>query len=122
MSGAEEPTEEELAELGEALRALQAELEAAVSLGDAGAKPVDLDQPIGRISRVDALQQQAMAKATKDKAKLRLAQVRVALQAHAAGEYGYCRRCEEPIGIGRLRSRPETPFCVECQGRRERGA
>ncbi len=62
-----------------------------------------------------------MAKATEEKAKLRLAQVRVALAAHAEGEYGYCRRCEEPIGIRRLRSRPETPFCVECQGRRERG-
>jgi DnaK suppressor protein len=122
MSAPEELTAEELAELGDALRALAAELEAVVERGDEGAKPVDLDQPIGRISRVDALQQQAMAKATKDNAKLRLAQARVALEAHATGEYGYCRRCEEPIGIRRLRSRPETPFCVECQGRRERGA
>jgi len=118
----EELTTEELGELGDALVALEKELEGVVSRGDEGAKPVDLDQPIGRISRVDALQQQAMAKATKEKAKLRLAQTRVARKAHAEGEYGYCRRCEEPIGVRRLRSRPETPFCVECQGRRERGS
>jgi DnaK suppressor protein len=91
----------------------------------AGEKPVDLDAPIGRLSRMDAMQQQAMATATQEKARTRLAQVRLALVAHAAhpdGEYGHCRRCEECIGVRRLRSRPETPFCIECQGRRERGA
>ena len=103
-----------------ALEALEAELAGAVNLATDGARPVDLDEPIGRLSRMDAMQQQAMAKATREKAKRRLSQVRLALEARARGEYGDCRSCEEPIGIGRLRSRPETPFCVACQGRRER--
>lgn len=107
-------------ELSAALVVLEGELARAVNLAGEGARPVDLDQPIGRLSRMDAMQQQAMAKATREKAKVRLAQVRLALTAAADGEYGYCRRCEEPIGIGRLRSKPETPFCIECQGQRER--
>ena len=116
----DELTNLERNELGEALEALLEQLSRAVNLAEEGVKPVDLDQPIGRLSRMDAMQQQAMAKATREKAKIRLAQVRLALEAVADGEYGDCRRCEEPIGIGRLRSKPETPFCVECQGQRER--
>lgn len=116
----DELTDLERGQLGEALAALLEELSQAVNLAEEGAKPVDLDQPIGRLSRMDAMQQQAMAKATRAKAKIRLAQVRLALEAMVGGEYGYCRRCEEPIGVGRLRSRPETPFCVECQGQREK--
>jgi DnaK suppressor protein len=118
----EELTSEEFVELGSLLKVLEKSLEESVLLGNENAKPVDLDAPIGRLSRMDALQQQAMAKATKEKAKIRLAQVRVARTAHEDGEYGFCRRCEEPIGIGRLRSRPETPFCIACQGRSERGS
>lgn len=115
----DELTDAQVEELRAALEALRDELQAALDQTRDGAKPVSLDQPIGRVSRVDALQQQQMAQANRRNVELRLAQVRQALSAVESGDYGYCRKCEEPIGYGRLRSRPEAPFCVECQRGRE---
>jgi DnaK suppressor protein len=81
---------------------------------------VDLDEPIGRLSRMDAMQQQKMAQASRRATRMRLDQVGAALANLAAGEYGLCRVCEEPIGYKRLKARPETPRCLECQRKSER--
>jgi len=95
---------------------LIAELETALQVNASSAAPVVLDQSsVGRLSRMDAMQQQAMAKATREKAQLRLGQCKRALSAFERGEYGLCRKCEEPIGFRRLSAKPEAPFCVDCQ-------
>lgn len=83
-------------------------------------RTVDLDQPIGRLTRVDALQQQSMAKANRAAAQVRLRQVEAALKRVEDGLYGYCLECDEPIGHARLRVRPEAPLCIRCQESRER--
>lgn len=114
-------TEAQSKELKEALAALSSQLTALLASTREDSKPVDLGQPIGRLSRMDAMQQQEMAQASRRGHELRVKQVRAALAAVRAGEYGDCRVCEEPIGYGRLRARPETPFCVRCQSSRERG-
>ena len=93
-----------------------AELEGALRTSAESAAPVVLDQSsVGRLSRMDAMQQQAMAKATRQKTRLRLTQCKVALSAFDRDEYGVCRKCEEPIGYRRLSAKPEAPFCLECQ-------
>ena len=84
------------------------------------ASTVDLDQPIGRLSRMDALQQQKMAEARQRRHEQRLKMVRAALRRAEQGEYGACADCGEPVGYKRLQARPETPFCVPCQAERER--
>ena len=116
----DELTDPQLAELTAALQALLADLEGQVSRPSDRSEIVDLDQPIGRISRVDALQQQAMSKEQQRRTKLRLGQVRQALAAVADDEYGFCRSCEEPVGYRRLRAFPETPFCLACRAAIER--
>lgn len=117
----DELTDAQLAELGEALRDLEEELGEALALAENASKPVELDQQsVGRLSRMDAIQQQAMAASNKRSTAVRLALTRSALALHAEGDYGFCRSCEEPIGYARLEARPETPLCVECQGGRER--
>ena len=115
-----ELTEAELEELLEDLARLQDELTLALDGGKDNVQPVSLDQPIGRVSRVDALQQQAMAKESRRRAELRRAQVNAALTAAKSGDYGLCRACDEPVGYGRLKSRPEAPLCLDCQRSRER--
>ena len=62
------------AELRADLTALIRELRALVESARDGSKPVDLDEPIGRLSRMDAIQQQSMAEATRRAAQQRLAQ------------------------------------------------
>lgn len=116
----DELTDAQLAELTAALEALRDGLEAQMARPTDRTDVVDLDQPIGRISRVDALQQQAMSKEQLRRSRLRLGQVRQALTAVQQDEYGFCRRCEEPIGVRRLTAFPETPFCLPCRAEIER--
>ncbi|MGD8859140.1 MAG: TraR/DksA C4-type zinc finger protein [Myxococcales bacterium] len=112
----DELTSAQLRELEQRLRGLEQELEGQLELGADGARPVQLDQSsVGRVSRMDAMQQQAMAQATRRSQQLRLSQCRSALSAMARDEYGYCRSCDEPIGYGRLSARPEALLCLRCQ-------
>lgn len=121
---AEDPddlTDQQVSTLRTALEELARELETTIARGKSGAKPVTLDQSaVGRVSRVDALQQQQMTAANQRSAELRRDQVKAALRAMEEGEYGYCRKCDEPIGFKRLFAKPESPFCVRCQRGRER--
>ena len=105
-----------IAEPGEKLLILQAELRDLLEDSEAAAGTVQLDQSkVGRLSRMDALQQQAMARAGLEQHKRRLVQVNRALAALEAGDYGYCEECGEPIGMARLQARPESLYCIKCQ-------
>ena len=115
----DELTSEQRDELRSLLLALGDELRETVASLAAGARPVDLDQPIGRLSRMDAIAQQSMARANRDSAKLRLLQVDAALHRIEEDDYGDCGICGEPIGFGRLSVRPEAPLCISCQSERE---
>ena len=103
------------------LEALAEELRGALTGSADAAKPVELDQAaVGRVSRIDAIQQQKMIEAGRAAQRLRLQQVQAALRRIEADEYGDCLVCDEPIAAARLAARPETPFCVVCQTARER--
>ncbi|MCG8357826.1 MAG: TraR/DksA family transcriptional regulator [Kiloniellales bacterium] len=78
-------------------------------------RPVELDQTrVGRLSRMDALQSQAMALETERRRALELRRIAAALQRLEEGEYGYCVTCGEEIPIERLSVDPATPQCVDC--------
>ena len=112
-------TAAQIQELGEDLQSLRVALRDQLQTTADGAKPVDLDEPIGRLSRVDAMQQQSMTRANREAARARVQRVEAALRRVDTGEYGECLACEEPIGFGRLKAQPETPLCIGCQSRRE---
>lgn len=113
----DELSEEQLAKLEQALRTLVAELDETIEDATESVQPVELDQAaVGRVSRIDAIQRQSMAQASREALKLRKRLATQALAAMEAGEYGYCRRCEEPIAFRRLQARPESPFCLRCAG------
>jgi len=106
-------------ELRTSLENLSGELRQAILASGESTRPVDLDQPIGRLSRMDAIQQQKMAIAGKQAMEARLRLVGAALSVMKRGEYGDCQDCEEPIGYPRLRAKPETRLCVGCQSAQE---
>ena len=102
------------------LVALSAQLQRHISVGAESAEAVDLDAPIGRLTRVDAMQRQQIAAETMRRQGVRLAQVRAALnRLDTTDLYGLCSRCEEPIGWRRLSARPEAPICMTCQRKQE---
>jgi DnaK suppressor protein len=115
----EELTSQQRQELEEHLHRLLGELQSVLASSEEGSRPVDLGQPIGRLSRMDAMQQQSVVQANRRNHELRLTRVRSALEAIESGEYGECRMCGEPIGYPRLKARPETPLCLSCQNERE---
>lgn len=111
----DELTDEHLKELGQALTTLRAEVEANLTTSTEDAQPVDLELSIGRLSRVDALQQQHLAAARKQRLKVQLEQIKSAQARISAGTYGECISCGDAIPLGRLRARPESPLCLKCQ-------
>ena len=96
------------------------ELHAQLELGNDAARPVKLDQQsVGRVSRIDAIQQQQMALASQQQAEKQLRRVELALQRVDAGEYGICQDCEEPILFARLQAQPFASLCIDCQSASE---
>jgi len=99
------------------LDAKRDELAALSGISADARKPVELDQQsVGRLSRMDAMQMQAMAEATERQRAVELARIEAALARLEAGDFGYCARCDEPIGDKRLQLDPATPFCIDCAG------
>lgn len=77
------------------------------------AAPIELDQTQqGRLSRMDAIQQQAMAAETQRRRQRDVHLLDAALKRLDEGEYGYCVNCGEAIGTERLALDPATPFCI----------
>lgn len=82
-------------------------------------KPVELDQQrTGRLSRMDAMQMQAMSQEIGRRREVELARVDSALSRIESGDYGFCVRCEEDIEEKRLEIDPAAPMCVSCAGRK----
>lgn len=78
-------------------------------------RTVPLDQQsIGRLSRMDALQRQAMAEATLRRRQNRRRRIDAALQRIDDGEFGFCQDCGEEIPPARLALDPTIPVCVSC--------
>ena len=88
---------------------------------DVSIATVELDQSsVGRLSRIDALQQQAMAQNSQQRAQLTLKRIEAALLRCDDGSYGYCLQCEEPIDPRRLELDPATTLCITCAQARDR--
>ena len=92
-----------------------AELDAEDHLGQAGQATVELDQQaVGRLSRMDALQNQAMAKAGSARRQVERTRLEAALARMDEGEYGYCEDCGDDIAPARLMLDPAAPLCIQC--------
>ena len=103
----------------EALRArmleLIAELERQSSGQLARSAAVELDQAkVGRLSRMDALQQQAMQDATQARVVAKLQLFRRTLARVNDEDFGLCAECGEAIAIGRLEIDPIAIYCIGC--------
>lgn len=103
------------------LEALLDELIAQAEMAGDSADVVELDQSrVGRLSRMDALQAQAMSRETRRRRSELLGAVRSALERIDRDEYGQCVECGKPIPPGRLDIDPAAALCVGCAEASER--
>ena len=91
------------------------EINALEAANDAARATVELDQQaVGRLSRMDALQSQAMAQETRRRRMAELIRIDAALALMEEDEYGYCQHCGEPIAPGRIEIDPTVQRCIAC--------
>lgn len=108
-------TKSEIETFKDILQETLAELERIEAASAESRKTVELDQQsVGRLSRMDAMQQQQMALATERRRQTEKRRLQAALVRIAEGDYGVCARCGEDIDPARLRFDPATPLCAPC--------
>jgi DnaK suppressor protein len=102
------------------LVALREELLRAQETGDEAEQTVELDQArVGRLSRMDAMQAQAMSIETGRRRREKLLQIAAALQRIDEDDYGYCEDCGENIARARLEIDPVATLCINCASAKE---
>ena len=86
-----------------------------INVASNAAAPVELDQQVqGRLSRMDALQVQEMAKAIIERRRLEITKIDATLSRMDEGEFGFCVMCGDDIPEKRLELDPTIAVCVEC--------
>ena len=97
------------------IRAEMGQLKVLIETAKESRAPVGLDQQsVGRLSRMDAIQQQSMELATEDRRQQRLTALAAALLRIKAGDYGCCLKCDDEISAGRLAADPAVSLCIGC--------
>lgn len=105
----------ELQELVAELTQRRVDLLATIASMESSSRPVELDQTTqGRLSRIDAISQQQMARAGRANLVTEVSRIDAALGRVERGSYGLCCRCGEEIDIERLRADSAAPFCIDC--------
>jgi DnaK suppressor protein len=108
-------TETQIDELSAGLDRALHKLERSLRSSEEALRPAQLDpSAIGRLSRIDALQNQGFTRNLRDREELQLTQVRAAFERMAAGTYGICVECRAAIPFERLQVFPEAPTCTAC--------
>lgn len=107
--------DKKLADFRDVLLARKSELEELSAMTRDDRAAVELDQTsVGRLSRMDAMQGQAMAQATERQREQQISRIKSALARIDDGDFGYCIACDEPIAEKRLQLDPAVPTCIDC--------
>lgn len=77
-------------------------------------KPISPENAIGRVSRMDAINNKGVSEAALRSARRKLTNLRIALEKISEKDFGSCSRCGRPIATARLMFMPESRKCVRC--------
>lgn len=90
------------------------ELESQIEQLQEKVKPIAPDCSLGRLTRMEAMNEQEVNQRILDETLLRQTRLRNALSRIDSEMFGICIECEEEIGMGRMRIRPESIRCIDC--------
>jgi DnaK suppressor protein len=106
------------AQVDELTRVLEGDLtklERSMRVTDEAMRPIELDQSaVGRLSRMDSLQNQGLTRNLQEREQVKLALVVGALRRIEASTYGRCSECGVGVPFERLMVFPEAPTCAGC--------
>lgn len=91
-----------------------AKTEIVLSQYEESTQPITPDVAIGRLSRMDAIQNKSVAEAALRQTRDKLSKLKYALSNIDSPDFGLCAKCKGPIPIGRILIKPESPYCVNC--------
>ncbi len=77
-------------------------------------KPIAPENAIGRVSRMDAINNKSVIQAALINAEVKLNNLKVALTNIDDADFGICIRCKNPIPLGRILLMPQSVTCVNC--------
>ena len=77
-------------------------------------KPIAPENAVGRISRMDAINNKSVAEAALRQAESKLKNLNLVLNAIDSKDFGICLKCQKTIPIGRILLMPQSRFCVNC--------
>jgi len=109
----------EIAAYEQRLRTMEQEVASELMAISKNSEPLSLDEPIGRLTRGDAMQDQQMALHLRQRLELQETRIQTALERIEEGTYGVCVVCDEPMDRRRLDLMPEVPACVACLQKRK---
>lgn len=101
------------AKIEDMITSLQIEIEQLIEL----TKPISPENSIGRLTRLDAINNKSVAEASLRNRKRKLGKLQVAATRINEDGYGICSRCKKDINPQRLLLMPESDKCVKCAGR-----
>jgi DnaK suppressor protein len=101
----------------ERLETLRVEVNDYLDSSKGASDAVQLDTSIGRLSRMDAMQDQQMALELRRRKENQLLRIQSAMDRINQGSYGLCLSCKEPIAEERLELSPDAVICVKCSRR-----
>lgn len=108
-------TKDQIEELAAELHRVLDKLERSMRTTEEALRPVKLDQTaVGRLSRIDSLQNQGLTRNLQEREEAKLGQVVSALRRMEEGTYGLCVQCSAEIPFERLLVFPEAPTCSRC--------
>jgi len=77
-------------------------------------QPISPDNAIGRVSRMDAINNKGVMEAALAKARERLTGLKHNLEKLGTNDFGICPKCKNKIPIERILLAPSSSFCVNC--------
>ena len=77
-------------------------------------EPIAPDKALGRLTRLDAMQDKSVREAALVETRKRLVGLEVALTKVWSKAFGKCVSCEQSVGLERLVALPESRQCVAC--------
>lgn len=81
--------------------------------------PIAPDCSLGRLTRLDAMQEKSVNEAVLAKARIRLKKIHFVINKIKDEDYGLCSICDEEISYGRLCAVPESTICITCANARD---